>query len=160
YKETNGICPIHKTPYTRRSEPCYFFTQSKFQERLLRHFEEYPDFIQPESRRNEMLSYVQGGLQDVNITRVGQKWGIPVPFDPEFTIWFGSAPWRPYFPASGSATDDEKFAKWWPADIHFIGKDITRFHCALWPSMLLAAGLEPPRMVFSHGFVYNKGGKI
>jgi methionyl-tRNA synthetase len=86
-KDAGGVCPIHKTPPIRRSEPCYFFAQSKFQDRLIKFFEENPDFIQPESRRNEMLAYVQGGLQDVNITRSGQSWGIQVPFDPEFTIW-------------------------------------------------------------------------
>jgi methionyl-tRNA synthetase len=86
-KEAGGVCPNHKVPPVRRSEPCYFFAQSKFQDRLLKYYEENPDFIQPESRRNEMLSYVQGGLQDVNITRSGQAWGIKVPFDESFTIW-------------------------------------------------------------------------
>ncbi|OAI47758.1 methionine--tRNA ligase [Planctomycetaceae bacterium SCGC AG-212-F19] len=159
-KEHQGICPSHKTPYVRRGEPCYFFAQSKFQDRLLQYFEENPSFIQPESRRNEMLKYVQGGLEDVNITRSGQSWGIKVPFDETFTIWVWFDALLTYFTGIGYASDDAKFAKWWPADIHFIGKDITRFHCALWPAMLFAAGLEPPRMVFSHGFVYNKGGKI
>jgi methionyl-tRNA synthetase len=155
-KENDGKCPIHQTPLVRRSEPCYFFAQSKFQERLLQFYEDRKDFIQPESRRNEMLRYVEGGLEDVNITRSGQSWGIPVPFDPEFTIWVWFDALLTYFTGIGYATDDEKFAKWWPADIHFIGKDITRFHCALWPAMLFAAGLEPPRLVFSHGFVYRK----
>jgi methionyl-tRNA synthetase len=159
-KETGGICPNHKTPYTRRSEPCYFFAQSKFQGRLLEYYEDNPDFIQPESRKNEMLAYVQGGLQDVNITRSGQSWGIRVPFDEEFTIWVWFDALLTYFTGIGYGTGETEFNKWWPADIHFIGKDITRFHCALWPAMLLAAGLEPPRMVFAHGFVYNKGGKI
>src|SRR5262249_269303 len=138
------------------SEPCYFFAQSKFQDRVLQYSEENPDFIQPESRRNEMLKYVQGGLQDVNITRSGQSWGIKVPFDEAFTIWVWFDALLTYFTGIGYATDDAKFAKWWPAEIHFIGKDITRFHCALWPAMLFAAGIEPPRMVFSHGFVYRK----
>jgi methionyl-tRNA synthetase len=159
-KETKGICPNHNTPYVRRLEPCLFFEQSKFQERLVNYFEANPSFIQPESRRNEMLSYVQGGLQDVNITRSGQTWGIPVPFDPSFTIWVWFDALLTYFTGIGYASDDAQFAKWWPASIHFIGKDITRFHCALWPAMLLAAGIEPPQMVFSHGWVNNKGGKI
>jgi methionyl-tRNA synthetase len=155
-KEAGGVCTIHKTPLVRRKEPCYFFAQSKFQERLLKFYEECQDFVQPESRRNEMLSYVQGGLQDVNITRSGQSWGIKVPFDEAFTIWVWFDALLTYFTGIGYASDDAKFKKWWPADIHFIGKDITRFHCALWPAMLMAAGLEPPEKVFSHGFVYRK----
>jgi methionyl-tRNA synthetase len=156
----NGNCPIHKTPPVRRSEPCYYFALSKFQTRLLMFYEENPDFIQPESRRNEVLALVQAGLQDVNITRTGQTWGIRVPFDEAFTIyvWFDAL--LNYITAIGYGVDEKRFRSWWPADIHFIGKDITRFHCALWPAMLLAAGVEPPRRVFGHGFVYIKGEKI
>jgi methionyl-tRNA synthetase len=156
----NGNCPIHHTPVAKRSEPCYYFAQSKLQDRLLKYYEEYPDFIQPESRLNEVLAYVQSGLQDVNVTRTGQDWGIRVPFDDAYTIyvWFDAV--LNYITGIGYGTDEEKFQRWWPADIHFIGKDITRFHCALWPAMLMAAGLEPPRMVFGHGFVYVKGEKI
>jgi methionyl-tRNA synthetase len=152
----DGKCPIHQTPVEKRVEPCYYFALSTFQDRLLEFYEQNPDFIQPESRRNEVLSLVQSGLQDVNVTRTGQQWGIPVPFDPEFTIyvWFDAL--LNYITAIGYGVDDGRFRKWWPADIHFIGKDITRFHCALWPAMLLAAGEEPPRMVFGHGFVYLK----
>jgi methionyl-tRNA synthetase len=154
--DEQGRCPIHLTPPTRRSEPCYYFALSKFQDRLLEFYELNPDFIQPESRRNEVLSLVQSGLQDVNITRAGQSWGIRVPFDEEYTIyvWFDAL--LNYITAIGYGTDEERFEKWWPADMHFIGKDITRFHCALWPAMLMAAGLEPPRRVFAHGFVYRK----
>jgi methionyl-tRNA synthetase len=152
----DGKCPIHLTPVVRRSEPCYYFAQSKFQEWLLEFYDQNPKFIQPESRFNEIFSYVQSGLQDVNITRSGQTWGIRVPFDETFTIyvWFDAL--LNYITAIGYGTDEGHFRKWWPADIHFIGKDITRFHCALWPAMLLAAGLEPPRAVFAHGFVYRK----
>ncbi|HMC65318.1 MAG TPA: methionine--tRNA ligase, partial [Gemmataceae bacterium] len=155
-KEAGGVCPIHQTPLQRRSEPCYYFALSKFQDRLLTFYEEYPDFIQPESRRNEILSLVQTELKDVNITRTGQAWGIKVPFDEAFTIyvWFDAL--LNYITAIGYGTDEEQFNKWWPADIHFIGKDITRFHCALWPAMLMAAGVEPPQRVFGHGFVYIK----
>lgn len=155
-KEAGGVCPNHQTPLVRRSEPCYFFALSKFRERLLAHYEQYPDFIQPESRRNEILALVQGGLQDLNITRSGQEWGIRVPFDEEYTIyvWFDAL--LNYITGIGYGTDDELFKKWWPADIHFIGKDITRFHCAIWPAMLFAAGVEPPKTVFGHGFVYRK----
>jgi methionyl-tRNA synthetase len=159
-KDAGGVCPNHKTPPVRRTEPTWFFAQSKLQERLLKYYEDHPDFIQPESRRNEMLAYVQGGLQDVSITRIGQTWGIRLPFDPEFTIWVWFDALLTYFTGIGYAADDAQFAKWWPADLQFVGKDITRFHCALWPAMIMAAGIEPPKAVFSHGFVYNKGGKI
>jgi methionyl-tRNA synthetase len=155
-----GRCPIHQTPAVRRVEPCHFFALSKFQDRLLRFYEEYPDFIQPESRRNEVLALVQTELKDVNITRMGQAWGIRVPFDPEFTIWVWFDALLTYITGIGYGDDEAAFRKWWPADIHFIGKDITRFHCALWPAMCFAAGIEPPRQVFGHGFVYIKGEKI
>jgi methionyl-tRNA synthetase len=154
--DDNKCCPIHKVPALKRSEPCYYFALSKFQDRLLRYYEENPNFIQPESRANEVLALVQTELRDINITRSGQPWGIRVPFDEEFTIyvWFDAV--LNYLTAVGYATDEERCKKWWPADIHFIGKDITRFHCALWPAMLFAAGEEPPRHVFGHGFVYIK----
>jgi methionyl-tRNA synthetase len=156
----DGKCPNHQTVPERRSEPCFYFTLSKFQKQLLDFYDQNPDFIQPESRRNEVLSLVQAGLQDINITRLNQSWGIRVPFDEAFTIyvWFDAL--LNYITAIGYGTDDERFQQWWPASVHFIGKDITRFHCALWPAMLWAAGLEVPRSVFGHGFVYNKGGKI
>lgn len=155
-----GKCPIHGTPAVRRSEPCHYFALSKFQDKLIAFYEEYPDFIQPESRRNEVMTLVQTELRDVNITRLGQDWGIRVPFDPDFTIWVWFDALLNYITAIGYGSDDERFKKWWPADIHFIGKDITRFHCALWPAMLMAAELDIPRRVFGHGFVYIKGEKI
>ena len=155
-QEAGGVCPDHKVPPLRRSEPCYYFAQSKFRERLLEFYDQNPAFIQPEPRRNEILAYVSGELRDVNITRTGQAWGIPVPFDEGFTIyvWFDAL--LNYITAIGYGSDEERFNTWWPADIHFIGKDITRFHCALWPAMCFAAGIEPPRSVFGHGFVYIK----
>jgi methionyl-tRNA synthetase len=155
----DGKCPDHRVPPIKRNEPCYFFALSKFQDRLLAFYEQHPDFIQPESRRNEVVSLVKSGLYDVNITRKGETWGIRVPFDEEFTIyvWFDAL--LNYITAIGYGSDEERFRKWWPADIHFIGKDITRFHCALWPAMLFAANLEPPRKVFGHGFVFFDGAK-
>jgi methionyl-tRNA synthetase len=154
--DEQGRCPSHLTAPIVRSEPCYFFALSKFQERLLMFYDQNPDFIQPESRRNEVLNLVQSGLQDINITRANQTWGIRVPFDEEYTIyvWFDAL--LNYITAIGYGTDPEQFARWWPAQRHFIGKDITRFHCALWPAMLFAAGIEPPHSVFAHGFVYRK----
>ncbi len=155
-KDAGGVCPDHKVPPIRRSEPCYFFALSKFQRQLLEFYEKNLDFIQPESRRNEIVSLVKTELKDVNISRQGEKWGIPIPFDPGFTIyvWFDAL--LNYITAIGYGEDELRFNKWWPADIHFIGKDITRFHCALWPAMCFAAGIAPPQMVFGHGFVYIK----
>jgi methionyl-tRNA synthetase len=155
-KEAGGLCPIHKTPVVRRSEPCHYFALSRFQDQLLKFYAENPDFIQPESRRNEVIAFVQAGLQDVNITRHGQTWGIRVPFDPEFTIWVWFDAVLNYATAVGYGSDEARFNQWWPADCHFIGKDITRFHCALWPAMLWAAGEQAPRRVFGHGFVNIK----
>ncbi|HWG46156.1 MAG TPA: methionine--tRNA ligase [Gemmataceae bacterium] len=157
--DDNRRCPIHLTPAVRRVEPCHFFALSKFQDRLIRFYEENPDFIQPESRRNEVLNLVQTELRDVNITRSGQSWGIRVPFDPDFTIWVWFDALLNYITAIGYGTDEARFQKWWPAQLHVIGKDITRFHCAQWPAMCMAAGIEPPRRVFGHGFVYDKGGR-
>jgi methionyl-tRNA synthetase len=157
HDENAGLCPNHRTPLTRRSEPCYFFALSKFQDRLLAHYKENPDFIQPESRRNEIVSLIQTeGLRDINISRQGEEWGIRIPFDPEFTIyvWFDAL--LTYITGIGYGDDEATFRKFWPCDTHFIGKDITRFHCALWPAMLWAAGEEAPRKVFAHGFVYRK----
>jgi methionyl-tRNA synthetase len=156
-------CPLHPSLQpVKRSEPCHYFALSKFQDRLLRFYEAYPDFVQPEGRFNEVLSLVETGLQDVNITRTGQSWGIRVPFDPEFTIWVWFDALLNYITGIGYGSDEERFKKWWPADLHVIGKDITRFHCALWPAMCMAAGIEPPRRVFGHGFVYikNEAGEL
>ncbi len=153
----DGRCPNHPNRELRRvEEENYFFRLTAFADRLLAHYEAHPDFIQPESRRNEILSLVKSGLQDVSITRKGFTWGIPVPFDEEQTIyvWFDAL--LNYITAIGYGTDEARFAQIWPADVHVIGKDITRFHCALWPAMLMSAGLPLPRKVFGHGFVYRK----
>src|SRR5271166_421511 len=155
-KEAGGVCPTHKTPPIRRIEPCYFFALSKFREQLLQYYRDNPDFIQPQSRRNEVVNLVQTELLDVNISRASVDWGIRIPFDEAYTIyvWFDAL--LNYITAIGYGQDEERFQKWWPADMHFIGKDITRFHCALWPAMCFAAGIAPPRKVFGHGFVYIK----
>jgi methionyl-tRNA synthetase len=180
HQENAGLCPNHRTPLSRRSEPCYFFALSKFQHALLYFYGAIPQevlpkpsceqvdpktfsiepnshFIQPESRRNEIISLIQSeGLRDVNISRSGEKWGIQIPFDPEFTIyvWFDAL--ITYISGIGYGDDRATFDKYWPADIHFIGKDITRFHTTLWPAMLWAAGEKAPKRVFAHGFVYRK----
>src|SRR4051812_39167579 len=153
----DGRCPNHpNVPLRQVEEENYFFRLSAFGDRLLAHYRSHPEFIQPESRRNEIVNLVESGLQDVSITRRGFTWGIPVPFDSEQTIyvWFDAL--LNYITAIGYGTDDDRFRRLWPADVHVIGKDITRFHCALWPAMLLSAGLPLPRRVFGHGFVYRR----
>lgn len=159
-EEGDGSCPNHPNLELHRvEEENYFFRLSAFTDRLLKHYEENPGFIQPESRRNEIVSLVRSGLQDVSISRKGFTWGIPVPFDPKQTIyvWFDAL--LSYITGIGYGTDEEQFQTHWPADVHVIGKDITRFHCALWPAMLMSAGLPLPKSVFGHGFVYRKSDK-
>jgi methionyl-tRNA synthetase len=141
-------------------EENYFFALSRFRDRLLKLYEERPHFIQPEGRRNEIVSLVETGLEDISITRQKLDWGIVVPFDPgqRIYVWFDAL--LNYVTGVGYGTDEEKFRQWWPANMHVIGKDITRFHCALWPAMLMAAGLELPERVQVHGFVLLKGAKM
>jgi methionyl-tRNA synthetase len=155
--EGGGKCPNHpNTPLIWVEQEIYFFRLSAYRERLLAHYAAHPEFIRPESRRNEVLSLVETELKDVPITRVGFTWGIKVPFDPEQTIyvWFDAL--LNYITGIGYGTDEERFRLIWPADVHVIGKDITRFHCALWPAMLMSAGVPLPHAVFGHGFVYRK----
>jgi methionyl-tRNA synthetase len=155
--EGGGKCPNHPTtPLTWVEEENYYFRLSAYRERLLEFYVTHPEFIQPESRRNEIVNLVETELKDVAITRKGFTWGIEVPFDPSQTIyvWFDAL--LNYITAVGYGTDPERFNRLWPADVHVIGKDITRFHCALWPAMLMSAGVALPRKVFAHGFVYRK----
>jgi methionyl-tRNA synthetase len=157
YDDNGGMCHIHKIPLIRRSEPCYYFRLSAFQDRLLDFYQQHPHFIEPESRRNEIISLIQSeGLRDVNISRLGESWGIRIPFDPSYTIyvWFDAL--LTYITGIGYGDDESLFRQYWPANVHFIGKDITRFHCTLWPAMLWAAGEQAPQQVFAHGFVYIK----
>jgi len=152
-----GRCPNHANRDLKLvQEENYFFRLSKYGEQLKTLYRERPDFVQPESRRNEILSLIESGLDDVSISRRDFTWGIDVPWDTEHKIyvWFDAL--LNYITGVGYGTDEEKFRRWWPADLHFIGKDITRFHGALWPAMLMSAGVEVPRRVFAHGFVYRK----
>ena len=161
HTENAGQCPNHKKPLIRRSEPCYFFKLSAFQDRLLKFLKETPDFVQPESRRNEMIGFIEAeGLQDLNISRAGEEWGFRLPFDPQFTtyVWFDAL--LTYITGIGYGDDEATFHKNWPCDTHFIGKDITRFHTHIWPAMLWAADLPAPTKVFSHGFVTVDGTKM
>ncbi len=155
-----GQCPVHHQEPKWIEEENYFFALSRYQERLLGLIEDNPRFISPEIRRNEILNLIKGGLEDVSISRSSFDWGIPLPVkDGQVAyVWFDAL--INYISAVGYGQDEEIFRQHWPADLHVIGKDITRFHCVIWPAMLMAAGLEVPRMVFGHGFVYLKGEKM
>ncbi len=142
-------------------EPSYFFRLSQWQDRLLQFYEKTPDFVLPESRRNEVISFVKGGLKDLSVSRTTFKWGVPVPDDPDHVIyvWFDAL--TNYITAVGYPdTECEAFRKYWPADVHVVGKDILRFHAVYWPAFLMAAGVEPPKRVFAHGWWTNEGQKI
>ena len=142
------------------SEESYFFKLSAFQDRLLELYEKNPRFIRPESRRNEIISFVKGGLKDLSISRVTLKWGVPLPDDPNhvFYVWFDAL--TAYLTGIGFKTDDAKFSKYWPVDTHLVGKDILRFHTVYWPAFLLAAGVAVPKSVFGHGWWLSQDVKM
>lgn len=156
-----GRCPLHpKTEPQWLKEDNYFFRLSKYRQPLLDHLTAHPEFLQPEGRRNEILRLLEGGLEDISVSRAGQSWGISLPFDPGSVVyvWFDAL--INYASAVGLGSDDELFDTWWPADLHIIGKDITRFHAVIWPAMLMAAGLPLPRRVFGHGFMTKDGQRM
>ncbi len=156
----DGLCPIHKTKPEWIKEKNWFFRLSKYQQPLLKFYKEHPTFIEPEVRRNEVLRLVEDGLVDLSISRAGQSWGIPLPNDPQSVVyvWFDAL--TNYASAVGYGWDDEQFSKRWPANLHIVGKDITRFHCVIWPAMLMSAGLALPGRVFGHGWVFFKGERM
>ncbi len=154
------MCPIHERPLERLSEESYFFRLSAFQQPLLDYYQKHPEFVQPDVRRNEVISFVAGGLKDLSISRVSVKWGIPVPGDPSHTIyvWFDAL--SNYITALGWGTDEhQKFARYWPA-LHLVGKDILRMHAVYWPAFLMGAGIELPRTVYAHGMLLRGGQKM
>ena len=156
----DGNCPIHGTPVEHVVEQNYFFKLSRYTDRLLAHYAAHPDAVQPESRMNEVLGFIRGGLQDFSMSRTSINWGVPLPWDPEHVAYVWADALFNYCTAVGYATDDARFAKWWPVDYHLVGKDILRFHAVYWPAMLMAAGLEPPRCVFAHGWLLVGGEKM
>jgi methionyl-tRNA synthetase len=156
----DGCCPIHGTPVEWLEEENYFFPLSKFQEPLLRLYEEHPEFVRPDFRRNEVLSFVKGGLNDLSISRSGTDWGIPLPWDPKHVVYVWVDALLNYATAVGFGTDPELFASLWPADLHVIGKDIIRFHAVIWPALLMAAGEPVPSTVFAHGWLTVGGEKM
>jgi methionyl-tRNA synthetase len=160
----DGRCTLHPAiaPEWIR-EKNHFFRLSKYQQPLLDHFAAHPDFLQPVIRRNEILRLLEGGLLDISVSRAGQSWGIPLPFDPGSVVyvWFDALiNYASAVGLGGTGRDAESFAKWWPADLHVIGKDITRFHAVIWPAMLMSAKLELPREIFGHGFLTLNGQRM
>jgi methionyl-tRNA synthetase len=154
------LCPIHGRPVEIISEKNYFFRLSSFTEPLLAFYDAHPDFVQPESARNEVLAFVKQGLQDLSVTRSTFDWGIPVPWDDSHVLYVWIDALLNYATAAGYGTDPARFAHLWPADVHLVGRDILRFHAVIWPAMLMAAGLEPPRKVFAHGWLLVGGEKM
>ena len=156
----DGDCSIHHTRPEWIKEKNHFFRLSSYRDRLLQHYDENPTFLQPDARRNEMLRLLEGGLEDISISRTGQSWGIPLPFDPSSVVyvWFDAL--INYIAAVGYGADDERFRTWWPADLHVVGKDITRFHAVVWPAMLMSAGLALPKRIFGHGWVNWQGQRM
>ena len=142
-------------------EPSYFFRLSAWQERLLAFYEANPDFIAPESRRNEVISFVKGGLKDLSISRTTFSWGVPVPDDPQHIMYVWLDALTNYMTAAGYPDlESERYKTYWPADLHMVGKDILRFHAVYWPAFLMAADLPTPKRVFAHGWWTNEGQKI
>ena len=157
----NGRCPDHPTLDPQRlEEHNYFFRLSAYQGRLERLYAENPSFCEPEHFRNEVLGWLREGLRDFSISRSGTEWGIPFPGDEKHRIyvWFDAL--TNYLTGAGFPNDAAEMDRWWPADLHVIGKNITRFHCLYWPAMLMSAGVPLPRQVFAHGFMLDRGEKM
>ncbi|MBI5532578.1 MAG: methionine--tRNA ligase [Deltaproteobacteria bacterium] len=159
-EQPDNVCPVHKKPVERVKEPSYFFRLNKYQERLLKFYEEHPSFVAPPSRLNEVMSFVRSGLDDISVSRTTFQWGIPVPDDPQHVMWV----WFDALPNYWSAIQEPpELRKYWPPNIHFVGKDILRFHAIYWPAFLMAAGFSDdqlPKQVFAHGFLTFNGQKM
>ena len=156
----DGLCPIHRTKPDWIREKNFFFRLSRYGAPLLEHFADHPEFLVPDVRRNEILRLLETGLDDISVSRAGQAWGIPMPQDPSSVIYVWVDALINYLTAVGFGTDESLTARWWPANLHVIGKDITRFHAVIWPAMLMSAGLPLPRQIFGHGWVHYRGEKM
>ena len=158
----NGNCPDCGRPVENSKEEAYFFRMSKYADRLMEYIEAHPEFIQPESRKNEMVNnFLKPGLQDLCVSRTSFNWGVPVTFDEGHVVYVWIDALSNYISALGYGSDnDELYKKYWPADVHLIGKDILRFHTIYWPIMLMALGQELPKQVFGHGWLLVDGGKM
>ena len=160
----DGKCPDCGRPVEKAKEEAYFFKMSKYQDKLLKHIEQHPEFIQPESRKNEMVNnFLKPGLQDLCVSRTSFKWGIPVDFDPKHVVYVWIDALSNYITGLGYDVDghnDAKFDRYWPADLHLIGKDILRFHTIYWPIMLMALDLPLPKQIFGHPWLIQSDGKM
>lgn len=157
----DGLCPDCGRPVHKVKEEAYFFKISKYQQRLIDYIESHPEFIQPEARKNEMINnFLKPGLEDLCVSRTSFKWGIPVEFDPSHVVYVWLDALSNYISAIGYLKDEEKFNKFWPADVHLVGKEIVRFHTIIWPAMLMALDLPLPKQVFGHGWLIIDGGKM
>jgi methionyl-tRNA synthetase len=155
------ICETHERPTELVQEESYFFKLSAFQDRLLKHYEQHPEFIQPEVRRNEVVSFVRSGLRDISISRRSIQWGVPVPDDPAHVIYVWFEALSNYVTALGfGGADQQRFQTYWPADLQLVGKDIIRFHAVWWPAFLMAAGVALPTTIYAHGMLISGGRKM
>lgn len=157
--EGNKLSP-QGTPVEWLEEDSYFFRLSAYEDKLLAHFEAHPDFLMPESRRNEITSFIKGGLKDLSISRTAFNWGVPVPGDDKHVMYVWMDALTNYLSVLGYPDRDGRYADFWPCSLHIIGKDITRFHTVYWPAFLMAADLPLPKQVFAHGFLTVKGEKM
>ena len=158
----DGLCPDCHRDVEKVKEESYFFKLSKYQDRLIQHIEDHPEFIQPQSRQNEMLNnFLRPGLEDLCVSRTSFKWGVPVSFDEGHVVYVWIDALSNYISALGYLTDqDADFKKYWPADVHLVGKEIVRFHTIIWPAILMALDLPLPKQVFGHGWLVIDGGKM
>ena len=158
--DENGCCPDCHRPVEKVSEEAYFFKMSKYADAVLKYIEDNPKFLEPKSRRNEMINFIKQGLEDLCVSRTSFDWGIPVPDDEKHVIyvWFDAL--TNYLTPIGFLDDAEKFKKFWPADLHLVGKEIVRFHTIIWGCILMALGIELPKKVYGHGWLVIDGGKM
>lgn len=156
----DGSCPVHGKPVETHAEENWFFALSKYGEALLDHIERNPDFVLPESRRNEVVGFIRQGLEDISISRAELTWGVPLPWDDSQVLYVWVDALINYVSAAGYSDDHARFDRLWPAWAHVVGKDIVRFHAVIWPAMLLSAGLELPRHVVTHGWLLVGGEKM
>ncbi|MBQ7496445.1 MAG: methionine--tRNA ligase [Selenomonas sp.] len=161
--DENGCCPDCHRPVQEVTEEAYFFKMSNYADRILAHIENHPDFLQPESRRNEMINFIKQGLEDLCISRTSFDWGVPVPMDDGdkkhvIYVWFDAL--SNYLTPIGFLDNEEMFKKFWPADLHLVGKEIVRFHTIIWPCILMALDLPLPKKVYGHGWLIVDGDKM
>lgn len=156
----NGCCPDCGRPVEKASEEAYFFKLSNYADKILKLYDEHPEFLEPETRRNEMRSFIEQGLEDLCVSRCTFDWGIPVPNDPKHVMYVWVDALSNYVTALGGPDNTEKYNKYWPADVHLVGKEIVRFHSIIWPAMLMSADLPLPKQVRGHGWLLLGGEKV